>query len=153
MSDFEFRSAPLQHTAVVVVTTSTERISESMGEAFSKAFAAVGQAGVKPVGPAICKYTDWGEDSVIFEAGVPLAAPFVGGEEVVAGEIGGCVAAVGMHVGPYGKLVETYGRMQSWIEGLGREPSTILWEAYLNDPDTTPPAELRTEIHWPVEEA
>ena len=152
MSRFEFRSVPLQHTAVVRVTTPPDRISQTMGPAFEAAFAALGAAGVAPAGPACCKYTAFSEDSVTFEAGVPVAAPFAGDGEVVGGEIGGCTAAVGLHVGPYDRLAETYGEMQAWLEGQGRKPATVMWESYLNDPDTTAPEELRTEIYWPPEE-
>jgi effector-binding domain-containing protein len=153
MSEFEFRTIPLQHTAVVRVTTSTEKIGETMGEAIGKAFAGVGKAGVPPTGPVICKYTAFSDGSVTYEAGVPVAAPFADEGEVVAGEIGGDVVAVGMHVGPYDKLVETYGRMQAWIESQGKKPSTVMWEAYLDDPGETEPSQLRTEIFWPAKEA
>ena len=107
MSEFEFRTVPLQHTAVVQVTTTPDRIGETMGEAIGKAFAAVGKAGVAPVGPIITKYTAYSEESVSYEIGVPVAAPFAGDGDVVAGQIGGCEAAVGMHVGPYDTLGET----------------------------------------------
>ncbi len=152
MSEFEFRAVPRQDTAVVKVTTSTEKIGETMGLAFGTVFAAVSKAGATPVGPAICKYTAFSADSVTYEAGVPVAAPFAGDGEVVAGEIGGCTAAVGLHVGPYDKLVETYGQMQAWLEGQGKKPSAIMWESYLDDPDATPSEQLRTEIYWPAEE-
>ena len=152
MSEFELRSIPKQPTAVVVVTTPTDRIGETMGEAFGKVFAALGRAGVAPMGPPICKYTAFDADSVTYEAGAPVAAPFAGDGEVVAGDIGGCTAAVGLHVGPYDRLVETYGQLQGWLEGQGRKPSAIMWEAYLDDPEATPAHQLRTEIYWPVEE-
>jgi effector-binding domain-containing protein len=152
MSEFEFRSLPKQQTAVVVVTTSTDKIGETMGEAIGAAFAGVGKAGATPVGPVVCKYTAFSQDSVTYEVGVPVAAPFVGDGNVVAGEIGGCTAAVGMHVGPYDKLVETYGRMQTWLESQGKKPSAVMWESYLDDPDETDPSQLRTEIYWPAEE-
>lgn len=152
MPEFEFRTLPLQHTAVVGVTTPTDKIGETMGEAIGKAFAAIGKAGVAPAGPVICKYTEWSEGSVTYETGLPVAEPFPGEGEAEAGEIGGCEAAVAMHVGPYDKLVETYGKLQAWIEGQARKPSKIMWEAYLDDPDETDPSQLRTEIFWPVEE-
>jgi effector-binding domain-containing protein len=152
MSGIEFRSTPLQHTAVVTVTTPVDRIGETMGEAFGKVFAALGEAGVTPAGPPMCKYLAFESERVTYEAGVPVAVPFAGEGEVVAGEIGGCIAAVGMHVGPYDTLVQTYGQLQSWLESQGRKPSTVMWESYLDDPDETEPAKLRTEIFWPAEE-
>jgi effector-binding domain-containing protein len=151
MSEFEFRTVPLQHTAVVKVTTAMDKIGESMGTAFASAFAAIGKAGIAPAGPPTCKYTAWTEDSVSYEAGVPVALPFAADGDVVAGEIGGGEVAVGMHVGPYGGLSQTYGKMQAWIESQGRKPAEVMWEAYVNDPDQTDPAELATEIFWPVE--
>ncbi len=123
-----------------------------MGEAFAKVFARLGEAGVAAAGPPMCKYTAYAEDSITYEAGLPVAEPFGGEGDVVAGEIGGGKAAVGMHIGPYGKLGETYGQMQAWLEAQGLKPSTVMWESYLNDPDTTEPEQLRTEVYWPVEE-
>jgi effector-binding domain-containing protein len=153
MSDIEMRETPVQHTAVVRVTTTTDRISHAMGGAFEKVFAALGKAGVAPSGPAITKYTHYSEQEVTFEAGVPVAAPFPGDGDVVAGEIGGCTAAVTTHVGPYSGLAETYGKLQAWMEAAGHKPSMMMWEAYQNDPDTTEPQQLRTEIFWPVGES
>ena len=151
MSEFEFRDIPRQHTAVVHVTTPVVAIGAAMGEALPKAFAALGKAGAAPAGPAICKYTEYSEESVTFEAGVPVAAPFAEDDDVVAGEIGGCEAAVTMHVGPYEAIVETYAKLQAWMEGRGRKPSVVMWEAYLDDPQTTDPSQLRTEVFWPAE--
>lgn len=152
MSGFEFRSTPLQHTAVVTVTTPLHRIGETMGEAFGTVFAALAKAGVKPAGPPMCKYLASSEDSVTYEAGVPVAEPFASEGKVTASQIGGRTAAVGLHVGPYDTLVETYSKLQSWLERQGRKPSTVMWESYLDDPDETEPSQLRTEIFWPAEE-
>lgn len=153
MSQFEIRVVPRQQTAVVVVTTPTGRISEAMGQAFGAVFAALGRLDVAPAGPALCKYTAYSEESVTFEAGVSVAEPFAGDGDVVGSEIGGVEAAVAVHVGPYDTLSHTYGALQSWIESQGRQPGVVMWELYLNDPDTTPPDQLQTEIYWPVEEA
>ena len=153
MSQFEIRVMPRQQTAVVVVTTPTGSISGAMGQAFGTVFAALGRLGIAPAGPALCKYTAYSEESVTFEAGVPLAEPFAGDGDVVGSEVGGVEAAVAVHVGPYDTLTRTYGALQSWIESQGRKPGVVMWELYLNDPDTTPPDQLQTEIYWPVEEA
>lgn len=152
MSDIELREMPTQHTAVVRVTTTTDKISDTMGEAFGTVFATLGKAGIDPAGPPITKYTHYSEDEVSYEAGAPVASPVTADGDVVPGEVGGCRAAVATHVGPYDSLAETYGRMQAWIEGQGLTPSTTMWEAYLDDPDTTEPAQLRTEIYWPVDD-
>ena len=80
-----------------------------------------------------------------------VTAPFTGDGEVAAGELGGGEAAVGMHVGPYDTLHETYSAMQAWIVSQGRRPSSSMWEVYLTDPEQEPdPAKWQTEVYWPV---
>ncbi|MEQ9323100.1 MAG: AraC family transcriptional regulator [Polyangiaceae bacterium] len=56
--------------------------------------------------------------------------------------------AVALHVGPHATLTDTYvALLGRWLPHRGvelaREPVV---ERYLNDPTTTPPAELRTEV-------
>ena len=153
MSGIELRDTPLQHTAVVRVTTSTATIGDAMGRAFETVYATLARLGVPPAGPALSKYTRFSAESVSFEAGVPVTAPFRGEGDVMPGEVGGCRAAVMTHHGPYDTIGETYSRLQEWIERQGLTPSGVMWEAYLDDPTSVEPAELRTEVCWPVEAA
>jgi len=58
-----------------------------------------------------------------------------------------------MHIGPYERLGDTWMRfMGEWIPASGRRigggPS---FELYLNDPRSTPPEQLKTEICVPIE--
>jgi AraC family transcriptional regulator len=71
----------------------------------------------------------------------------VGVQEIAGGEY-----AVVTHCGPYEKLSETYAYLcGQWLAGSGREMrSAPAFEVYLNDPNTTPPDDLRTEIHLPL---
>ena len=86
-----------------------------------------------------------------FEAGVPVATPIAGGDEVQPGELGGVEAAVGMHIGPYDTLEQTYTAMMEWITTQGRTVAGPMWETYLTDPDTEPdPQAWRTEVFIPV---
>ena len=62
--------------------------------------------------------------------------------------IPGGTYAVGLHVGPFHRLAETYldviGR---WLPSSGYEPAPdAVIEHYLDDPRTTPQSELRTEV-------
>lgn len=61
--------------------------------------------------------------------------------------------AMTVHQGPYEKLAETYGRLSGeWAPRSGRlVGSDPCLEVYLNDPHTTPPDQLRTEIYVPLE--
>lgn len=67
--------------------------------------------------------------------------------------VGGGEYAAVLHKGPYERLHETYaGLCGVWGPGSGREfgPGACL-EFYLNDPQTTPPEELLTEVCVPLE--
>jgi effector-binding domain-containing protein len=152
MAEFEIRSIPRQDTAVVHVTSGPGGIGQAMREALPRVFAAVARSGGHPAGPPFTKYTAYSETSVEFETGVPVATPFAGVDDVVPGEIGGCEAAVALHVGPYDAIGATYGALQAWIEARGRTPSKVMWERYLSDPQTDPdPSTWRTEVVWPLD--
>jgi effector-binding domain-containing protein len=151
MSQFEIRPVPRQHTAVVHLHCRPEDISTTMGGGFGRVFAAIGKAGVVPAGPVFARYFEFSDQSVDFECGVTVAMPFPGEGDVQPGELGGGVAAVGMHIGPYDTLAQTYGQLQAWIASQGRQPGSSMWEVYLTDPEEEPDAaRWRTEVYWPV---
>jgi AraC family transcriptional regulator len=61
------------------------------------------------------------------------------------------------HHGPYPNLAQTYNHITGFMKEKGWMESEAdwmrympMWEEYLNDPETTPPAELRTNIYLPV---
>ena len=68
--------------------------------------------------------------------------------------IAGGIHAVLLHVGPYAELHRAYTWLyREWLPSSGAEPADApCVEEYLNDPRTTPPPELRTEIWLPVRE-
>lgn len=68
-------------------------------------------------------------------------------------EIGGGEYAVTVHRGPYEKLSDTYARLcGEWLPQIGREPASApSFEIYRNNPQNTPPEELITEIHVPLQ--
>jgi effector-binding domain-containing protein len=71
---------------------------------------------------------------------------------VSPGELGGCEAAVTMHLGPHDTIGQTCGALQAWIEGQGHRASAVMWERYLSDPDAEPdPSKWLTEVAWPGE--
>jgi len=58
--------------------------------------------------------------------------------------------AVGLHVGPYEKVHETYAKIQGYIAQNGWQIAGPPLEMYLNNPQDTPPEKLQTEITIPV---
>jgi AraC family transcriptional regulator len=73
--------------------------------------------------------------------------------EVGAQEVGGGEFAITTHRGPYDTLGDTYARLfGEWLPQSGREPRPVpSFEVYLNNPRTTPPEGLLTDIYVPLE--
>lgn len=67
-------------------------------------------------------------------------------------ELPGGEYAVITHQGPYEKLEETYAQiMGRWLPTSGRDIRDSQWfEMYRNDPATTSPDQLLTDIHIPL---
>ncbi len=71
---------------------------------------------------------------------------------VEAATLPGGEYAIITHQGPYEKLEETYAAiMGRWMPASGRDFRDTPWfEMYRNDPATTPPDQLLTDIHIPL---
>ena len=69
-------------------------------------------------------------------------------------ELGGGKYAVALHEGPYEKFVDTYGRIYGgWFPEQSCEPGAPpCLEFYLNDPESTDPEDLLTEVWVPIQE-
>ena len=150
MPDFEIRPTSQQHTAAIRMTRAVSRIGPAMGEAFPKIYHALISSGVEPAGMPLARYFDFGTEETTFECAVPVAAPFEASEEVQPSTVGGGEAAFALHVGPYEAIGETWQALVTWVSEQGRVPAGPTWEVYLDDPQETPEAELKTELYVPL---
>lgn len=151
MSDFAIRSVPQQHTATIKLSCPMEEIGETMGQAFPKLYHAVTKDGGAPAGAPLARYFSFGGPVIEFECAVPVSTPIPGDGDVEPGEIGGCEAAFGVHVGPYDTIGQTWEAIGEWVKGEGRTPEGFGWEYYLTDPSEEPdPAKWVTEVYMPV---
>jgi len=64
---------------------------------------------------------------------------------IPAGKYACCI-----HTGSYSDIGPAYNALLQWIKEKGYEVTGIAYEFYLNDPDVTPPNELKTEILFPL---
>ncbi len=91
-------------------------------------------------------------DKIRYDACVTVGPDFQGEGPVGVQVLAGGAYAVTTHEGPYSKLNETYARLYGqWLPqstyDLRSEPSL---EFYLNDPNSTQPKDLLTDIHTPI---
>lgn len=132
-------------------------IPHIMGEVLPEAWSTAERLGLRPVMP-FARYfafdaplAEFEAPQIEFEAGwLTDGAVTHGDGRVVPVELPGGEVAVATHVGPYELLSQTYDLMQRWITEHDRISSGPMWEVYLDDPDTVPVAELRTEIVIPL---
>lgn len=135
----------------------------SIGPAISKAFDTLGQLlkthALAPAAPPRTIYSEYCPNGMKFIVAMPiLSAPNEPpvGEGVGVGKIGGGKAFRFTHRGSYAGLAGTYGEIAAFLKAKGLMQSEAdwarfmpMWEEYLNDPHTTPEADLRTYIYLP----
>ena len=152
-----FETVTAQPTPMLFVTRTTPVDARSIGNAMEEAFQTlgsfVGRNRVEVIGPPIAVYRDHTTRSMTMDVGMPVAA---GGLNVVSGDIKagntpGGAALKAVHVGPYDRLRDTYSLIDAELKRRGSPMPAMSWEVYLDDPMTTPAADLRTEIYLPVD--
>jgi len=91
-------------------------------------------------------------EEIRYDAAIALERDIAVEPPVVLGSLPGGEYAIFTHQGPYAGLEETYKIIMSqWVPTCGREFRDTAWfEIYRNDPSTTPPAQLITDIHIPL---
>jgi AraC family transcriptional regulator len=92
-------------------------------------------------------------DRIRYDACVTVDDGFQPAGEIGVQTVRGGDYAVTTHFGPYKRLNETYSKlMGQWLPRSGRELcSDPCFEVYLNDPESTDPEDLLTDIHVPLE--
>ncbi len=131
----------------------SNEIGRLMGEAFGKLGQFIGQNGIVPAGSPFAVYHDYTESGMIMDVGFPVDATALAkaSGDIKAGQTPSGKAIKVVHKGPYQTLRETYGKIEEQFKSEGTPMSSMSWEVYVTDPDTTPEAELLTEIYMKVD--
>ena len=119
------------------------------GQAFHQVAAVIQDQGAVATGPPFGYYPRMPTETVVVEAGFPVAVPLEVSDEVHPLVLPGGPAVVAEHVGPYEAMAQTYAELQSWIADHGLQAGESVWEVYLTDPDAEPDQnKWRTRIVW-----
>jgi AraC family transcriptional regulator len=91
-------------------------------------------------------------DKLRYDACLLVDDSFLGTGEIGVQEVVGGEYAVTTHRGPLSNLEQTYRRLfREWLPESKRElRSAPSFEVYRNDPGTTPPEHLVTDIYLPL---
>jgi len=156
-SDFEI--VDVHSRPMICVSRHSSMDPDTIAAVMGEAMAAIGQfiasRSITPLGPPFAIYSDWDDTQMTVRVGVPVSAGDHAKAEgdVQAGDTpsGRCVKA--LHHGPYPKLRETYAKLEEHFRTAHAGLPALSWEVYVSDPETTPEAELVTEIYMPLPDA
>ena len=148
----EVREVKERITAVIRTSTPIEKLSEVMGRCYGEIMGCLGPRGVQPSGPPFAVYHNMDMSNLDVEIGFPVSQSFEGDGSVQCGRIPGGKAAVTLYVGPYDKIEKGYNDLTAYVKEKGLEIESFTYEFYINDPATTSPDKLETEIYFPVKQ-
>lgn len=146
----ELVDLPARSTLVVRLRTPVERLSEVLGPAWGRVMAYAGPAGAVPADAPFVGYHNMDMRDLDLEVGFVFDRPLAGEDDVRASTIAAGEAVQCVHVGPYDQIGGAYAAIDAYLAAHGRTGAGPVYEFYLNDPQTTPPAELRTKVVFPA---
>ena len=135
-----------QSAAVVQVEGPIEALPRLLGMAFEETSTAITLSGATFAGPPFARYLAM-SPKVKAEVGFPYAGNLIPSGRVYRTTLAGGRAVKTVHIGPYETLAATWQATQTWLEDQGLVIAATPWEAYLSEPEATPPV---TEIVFPV---
>jgi effector-binding domain-containing protein len=150
MSSYEIIDTTEQDYLYVTRTCTMKpgEIAKAMGDAYDELWAFMQKNEIPPAGSAIAVYYDYSEDEMEFRVGFFIAPEYAAKAQgsIKADKTPATRAVHAIHTGPYAGLQEAYGKIMGDMQWAGLKYGKPTWEGYLNDPDKTPEAELKTEI-------
>ena len=125
-------------------------ISAVIGECAMTILQYAREGGRLPAGALFVAYHGFNGQQMDIEVGFPFGSGMEGSNNIQATEIPGGKVAFYRHVGPYQKLSEVRAALEQWLHANGYAINGAAYDFYLNDPQTTPPERLETEILFPL---
>lgn len=146
----EVKTQPTQPTLSIRTRTPVQHLPQVFGEGYGQIAQYLGQLGEAPIGPPFAAYYNMDMTDLDVELGFPVARQLPGKDEIKAGEIPGGRVATCLHTGPYRDIEPAYTALMTWLADNKYKATGVAYELYLNDPGETPPAELQTQIIFPL---
>lgn len=144
---------PTQLTLSIRTRAAVQDLPQVLGKAFGAIAQYLGELGRQPAGPPFVAYHNMDMQDLDVEIGFPVPGKLPGRDDIKASEIPGGRAATCLYVGPYSDIGPAYNALSQWMKENGHEPTGVAYEMYLDDPDQTPPEELKTQILFPLRTA
>jgi effector-binding domain-containing protein len=129
-----------------------------INSAFGNLYTFLAEAGFLPAGPPSRVYFNVPgqvpDKELKWELRVPIAgicdASGPDGRGLGFRCLEGTTVACTIHIGPFSTIGDAYNNIKSWVGKNGYKIAGPCEEVYLKEPGNTPPAEIRTEVRFPV---
>jgi effector-binding domain-containing protein len=146
----ELVNRTVQPSLAIRTRTAVQNLPQVLGQAYGAILQYAGRLGVQPCGAPFVAYHSMDMQDLDIEIGFPFAQELTGHGAIQAGEIPGGKAVTCMHIGPYDQVAGAYDALQKWFGASSYIPTGVAYEFYLNDPQTTPPSDLQTQVVFPL---
>lgn len=153
MSQCTVKEHAAQPALCVHTRISVQQMSQALGQAYGEIERYLGELGQNPVGPPFVSYYNIDMNDLEIDIGFPVAGKIPDRGEIQSRELPAGPFATYLYKGPYEGIGDGYETLTHWMEEEGYEATGVSYEYYLNDPETTPPQELLTEIRFPLKQA
>ena len=146
----EIEERKAQDVLSVRTKASVQDLPQVMGKVYGNIAQYLGEMGECPAGPPFATYYNMDMQNLDVEIGFPVSKNLQGKNDIKASKIPAGEYASCVFTGPYSDIEPAYNALSHWIKENRYEVTGIAYEFYLNDPDVTPPNELKTEILFPL---
>ena len=146
----EIKKLPVTPTLSIRTRTAVQELPNVMHKAFGAIVQYLGEIGELQDSPAYAAYYNMDMQNLDVEIGFPVSKDLPGKNDIKASNIPAGKYASCVFTGPYSDIEPAYTTLSRWINEKGYDVTGIAYELYLNDPDVTPPNELKTEILFPL---
>lgn len=140
-----------QPALVIKGKVKIEQAGEAIGEILGKIGAYLETNQINPTGAPFTRTYNFVNGMLEFEAGFPVSEGTLGEGEILATELPKGKVATTIHIGSQDKSEEAYKALHIWMETNHVSPAGAPWEMYLTDPETTPEAEAKMQIFFPIQ--
>jgi effector-binding domain-containing protein len=126
--------------------TPVYELKNFLGEAYEMIMQYVAELGEEFAGPPFAAYYNMDMQDLDVEAGFPVAHQLPGKGRIQSTEIPAGNYAATIHIGPYAEAEKAYAELNEWVIKQGHQPTGIVYECYLNDPNEIPEDQLQEQI-------
>jgi AraC family transcriptional regulator len=126
-------------------------IGPAVGRLYGEVAGYMARNGLRMTTAPFLYYHSCVDGEVDMEAGFPCASKIKNDGRFHTFTLPSLKAVHMTYVGPYNTLMSAYEKMEAFMKEKGLKPAEQMWEVYISDPDETAPADLVTELYWPVD--